>query len=61
MNAPFGVPPIFAMFNMLKADFIASRWLAFIATEEQMTETRYYSDTLDYAKYGATQSLLLTA
>jgi len=61
MNGPFGVPPIFAMFNMLKADFIASRWLVYIAIEGRITETGYYSDTLDYAKYGATQSLLLTA
>jgi hypothetical protein len=49
------------MFNMLKADFIMSRWLVFIAAEEQMPETGYYSDTLDYAKYGVAQSLLLTA
>lgn len=61
VSVPFGVPPIFAMFNMLKADFVASRWLAYIATEEQVPETGNYSDTLDYAKYGVTQSLILAA
>lgn len=60
-DTPHGVPPIFAMFNQLKADFAAARWIAFVSRAGRAPETGYYSDTLDYAKYGLSQSLLLLA
>jgi hypothetical protein len=56
----FGVPPIFAMFNTLKSDYIATRWLAYVALEQLAPETGYYSDTLDYANYGMSQAILLS-
>jgi HEPN superfamily protein len=54
------VPPVFAMWNSLKADYAAARWLAFRATEE-MDETANYQDTLDYANYGVNQSVAVLA
>lgn len=61
IDTPFGVPPIFAMFNMLKADFVAARWMTYIARDRLAPETGYYSATLDYANYGIAQALLLNA
>lgn len=52
-----GVPSIFAMWNLLKADFLAARWLAYIGIEGFASESGSYSDTLDYARYGMPQSL----
>jgi len=60
-DAEFGVPPIFAMWNVLKADFLAARWAAFIASSGGVPETGSYSDTLDYAKYGVSQSFWMLA
>jgi tetratricopeptide (TPR) repeat protein len=57
IDTDHNVPPIFAMWNVLKADFIAARWVAFCAEEGQVPETGSYSDTLDYANYGISQSL----
>jgi hypothetical protein len=54
------VPPVFAMWNALKADYAAARWLAFRATEG-MDETANYQDTLDYANYGVNQSIAVFA
>jgi hypothetical protein len=54
------VPPVFAMWNSLKADYAAARWLAFRATEE-MDETANYQDTLDCANYGVNQSVAVLA
>jgi LA2681-like HEPN len=54
------VPPVFAMWNSLKADYAAARWLALRATEE-MDETANYQDTLDYANYGVNQSVAVLA
>lgn len=54
------VLPVFAMWNSLKADYAAARWLAFRATEE-MDETANYQDTLDYANYGVNQSVAVLA
>lgn len=56
-------PPIFAMFNTLKADYLAARWNAFQALkgEDTLRETARYADTLDYANYGIAQSLLTLA
>jgi len=56
-----GVPPLFAMFNIMKADFLAARLLAFRGMTEKAEDSGEYSDTLDYALYGIDQSLLLLA
>lgn len=61
INTDSRVPTIFAIWNMLKADFLAARWLAFTAIADQITETGFYSDTLDYANYGANVSGLILA
>jgi len=53
------IPAIFAMFNVMKADYILARLLFFKCIHEEIQDTGYYSDTLDYARYG-TKSALLT-
>ncbi|MFN9872884.1 MAG: LA2681 family HEPN domain-containing protein [Cyanobacteriota bacterium] len=54
-------PPIFAIFNTLKADFLAARYLAYCGLNDMFPESGSYTDTLDYAKYGITSSVLLLA
>ena len=61
INEEFGVPPIFAMFNALKADFLSARHLAFTALNSSLPETGKYFDTLDYANYGIQESILILA
>jgi tetratricopeptide (TPR) repeat protein len=61
VGTPFGVPAIFAMFNCLLSDYLTARWLAFASQTAGLPETGYYSDTLDYAKYGVCQSAQLAA
>lgn len=64
-----GVPPVFAMINQLKADFCTARWLAYAAdvgspaaeSRHPIPDTSSYSDTLDYALYGTSTSMLLLA
>ena len=56
-----GVPPIFAMFNVMKSDFLAARYLAFQALTSSMPESGLYADTLDYAVYGMKPSVLALA
>lgn len=56
-----GVPPLFAMFNIMKADYLAARSLAYRALNEKAPESGTYSDTLDYALYGINESLLCLA
>lgn len=58
INAPHGVPAIFAMFNVLKADYLAARWLVYQAIHGTVPESGVYLDTLDYANYGIKESLL---
>lgn len=53
-----GIPPVFAMFNVLKADFLAARYVAHAALSEACPESGKYYDTLDFAKYGASISLM---
>jgi len=53
-----GVPAIFAMLNVMKSDFLTARLLAFQALTTKMPESGLYADTLDYATYGVTQSML---
>lgn len=53
-----GVPPIFAMFNVLKSDFLAARYAAYLALQQQCPESGNYYDTLDFAEYGTSISML---
>jgi hypothetical protein len=55
-------PPLFAMFNVLKADFILARDLAWRASSEAgWPTTGRFADTLDYATYGPDASALVLA
>lgn len=55
-------PPVFAMFNMLKSDFIVARDLLWRAINESAwPETGRFGDTLDYAVYGPDASALILA
>lgn len=56
-----GVPPAFAMFNTMKADYLLARWLAYYAFECKLPESGFYSDTLDNAHYGMDSSLITVA
>ncbi|GGI53215.1 LA2681 family HEPN domain-containing protein [Oxalicibacterium solurbis] len=61
-NSGGAPPPIFAMFNSLKSDFILARDLAWCATQEGVWPTTgRFSDTLDYANYGPDSSALILA
>lgn len=55
------VPALFAMFNLLKADFAAARALAYQATATPHPDDGLYVDTLDYGVYGQRTSLLVLA
>lgn len=53
-------PPIFAMFNVLKSDFILARDLLWRASDDSAwPATGRYADTLDYASYGPEVSALV--
>lgn len=55
-------PPVFAMFNLLKSDFILARDLAWRALDENVwPSTGRFADTLDYANYGPGPSALILA
>lgn len=55
-------PPVFAMFNVLKSDFILARDLAWRAMDENVwPATGRFADTLDYAAYGPNVSALILA
>lgn len=55
-------PPVFAMFNVLKSDFILARDLAWRAIDESVWPTTgRFADTLDYATYGPDASALTLA
>lgn len=58
IDSEHGVPPIFAMFNVLKSDYLAARFLGHLALEGKPIDSCKYSDTLDYASYGIRSSLL---
>jgi len=58
INTEHGVPPIFAMFNVLKSDYLTARFLAHLALEGELIDSGKYSDTLDYANYGVRSSVL---
>lgn len=59
LDAGSGVPPVFAMFNQLKADFCTARWLTYGFGKEVIKDTSLYMDTLDYALYGTGPSMLV--
>ena len=55
-------PPVFAMFNMLKSDFILARDLLWRSKDESVwPATGRFGDTLDYADYGPDVSALILA
>lgn len=55
-------PPIFAMFNSLKSDFILARDLIWRSNDENAwPATGRFGDTLDYASYGPDTSALVLA
>jgi tetratricopeptide (TPR) repeat protein len=60
-GASSGVPPLFAMMNVMKSDFLAARYLAYQALTAKFPESGLYTDTLDYAVYGIVPSLLSLA
>lgn len=60
-DAVKGVPPLFAMFNVLKADYLAARHIAYLALSSDVAESGNYSDTLDTARYGVVPALLTLA
>jgi tetratricopeptide (TPR) repeat protein len=54
--------PLFAMFNMLKSDFLLARDLAWRASDgSAWLKTGQFADTLDYAMYGPDTSALILA
>jgi hypothetical protein len=55
-------PPVFAMFNVLKSDYILARDLAWRSRDEsKWPATGQFGDTLDYATYGPATSALVLA
>lgn len=55
-------PPLFAMFNVLKSDFILARDLAWrVINDSAWPTTGQFADTLDYATYGPDASALILA
>jgi tetratricopeptide (TPR) repeat protein len=61
IGAGSGVPPLFAMLNVMKSDFLAARFLAYQTLSATFPESGLYADTLDYAVYGMVPSLLALA
>lgn len=57
----FHVPQIFATFNVLKADYLVARELAYCGIHGSTSESGNYVDTLDYARYGVEPSSLTLA
>lgn len=56
-------PPVIAMFNVMKADYLVARGLLYqsLANDSFVRETGLYMDTLDYATYGQDASRLILA
>ncbi|BCZ85375.1 hypothetical protein PTKU64_90500 (plasmid) [Paraburkholderia terrae] len=53
-----GPPPLFAMFNTLKSDYLAARHVAFQALHHHVVDSGSYSDTEDLAQYGIVTALM---
>jgi len=60
-GGPATPPPVYAMFNALKADFVLARDLAWKAMSAEWPPTASFADTLDYARYGPASSALVLA
>ena len=56
-----GPPPLLAMYNTIKAGYLAARRLAYQALETKERQTGTYADTLDYSVYGTDVAFLLLA
>lgn len=55
-------PPVFAMFNILKSDFILARDMVWrVINDNPWPTTGRFADTLDYATYGPDASALILA
>jgi tetratricopeptide (TPR) repeat protein len=54
-------PPVFAMINTLKADFVLARHMAFEGMQVPTWDTSIYADSLDYAVYGIAPAKLSLA
>lgn len=54
-------PPIFAMLNCLKQEFVEARKLLFEASDHRQPDERLYVNTLDYAIYGSAAAKLCLA
>lgn len=61
LDAPDEPPPLLAMFNTIKAGFLAARRVAYRALSVKERQTGRYADTLDYALYGTDIASLLLA
>lgn len=55
------VPEIFAMFNVIKSDYILARHILFGSSSRDFADSGAYGDTLDYACYGVNESALALA
>jgi tetratricopeptide (TPR) repeat protein len=55
------MPPLLAMFNLLKSDYLLARELLFEGFQDKHRDTGWYADTLDYAVYGRKTSCLVLA
>lgn len=60
-GGPATPPPVYAMFNALKADFVLARELVWRAISAEWPATARFADTLDYARYGPASSALVLA
>jgi hypothetical protein len=60
-GAPATPPPVYAMFNVLKGDFVLARDLAWRATTQAWPRTARFADTLDLARYGPASAALVLA
>jgi hypothetical protein len=63
VSAGLEAPPLFAMFNSIKANYLMARRLGYLAleSESKIRDTGSYIDTLDYALYGVKPAMLLLA
>jgi hypothetical protein len=64
VSAGVSVPSLYAMFNVMKADYLVARELLFQGLSEPAgshRDTGLYMDTLDYATYGVASSRLVFA
>lgn len=61
LDTPNGPPPLLAMFNTIKAGYLAARHLAYRGLSVKQRQTGRYADTLDYALYGTDIASLLLA